>query len=168
MNSAARNLEIYIPPGPRLGDVVIECKGVSKGYQDRLLIDKLDASLPPGGIIGVIGPNGAGKTTLLRMITSQEEPDEGSLRIGETVSLAYVDQSRADLDPEKTVWEEISAGQEFLQLGSRRMNSRAVRRKLQFPWFGSAEESGRALGRGTQSSPSRKNADFRCECSAIR
>ncbi|HEX7974853.1 MAG TPA: energy-dependent translational throttle protein EttA [Anaerolineales bacterium] len=119
------NLEIYIPPGPRLGDVVVELKGVTKAYGDRLLVDRLDLSIPPGSIVGVIGPNGAGKTTLLRMITNQEKPDSGTIRIGETVQLAYVDQSRESLDGEKTVWEEISGGQDLLDLGGRKRNSRA-------------------------------------------
>ena len=119
------DLEIYIPPGPRLGDVVIEFKGISKGYDDRLLIDNLDLKIPPGSIVGVIGPNGAGKTTLLRMITAQEKPDSGSIKIGETVKLAYVDQSRETLDGEKTVWEEISGGEEQIDLGGRERNSRA-------------------------------------------
>ncbi len=119
------DLEIYIPPGPRLGDIVIEFKNLSKGYGDRLLIDNLDLSIPPGSIVGVIGPNGAGKTTLLRLITGQEKPDKGSVRIGETVKLSYVDQSRETLDGEKTVWEEISAGEELLEMGGRKRNSRA-------------------------------------------
>jgi ATP-binding cassette ChvD family protein len=117
--------EIYIPPGPRLGDIVIQLEGISKGYGERLLIDDLTLSIPPGSIVGVIGPNGAGKTTLLRMVTGQEQPDAGSLRLGETVSLAYVDQSRDTLDGEKTVWEEISGGEEQLDLGGRKRNSRA-------------------------------------------
>ena len=119
------DLEIYIPPGPRLGDVVIEFDKVSKGYGDRLLIDSLDLSIPPGSIVGVIGPNGAGKTTLLRLITGQEQPDSGKIKIGETVKLAYVDQSREALDSEKTVWEEISGGNDQLDLGGRKRNSRA-------------------------------------------
>ncbi len=119
------NLEIYIPPGPRLGDIVVELKGVSKGYSERLLIDNLDLSIPPGSIVGVIGPNGAGKTTLLRLITGQEQPDSGDVHIGQTVQWAYVDQSRATLDGEKTVWEEISGGEEILVLGERKLNSRA-------------------------------------------
>ena len=119
------NLEIYIPPGPRLGDIVVELKGISKGYGERLLIDNLDLSIPPGSIVGVIGPNGAGKTTLLRLITGQEQPDSGDVHIGQTVQLAYVDQSRLTLDGEKTVWEEISAGEEILSLGERKLNSRA-------------------------------------------
>jgi ATP-binding cassette ChvD family protein len=119
------NLEIYIPPGPRLGKRVIDLNGVTKGYGDKLLIDDLSLSVPPGSIVGVIGPNGAGKTTLLRLITGQEQPDDGNISIGETVQLAYVDQARDTLDNDKTVWEEISAGEENLLLGSRRMNSRA-------------------------------------------
>lgn len=119
------DLEIYLPPGPRLGDIVVDFKNVSKGYSDRLLIDNLNLSIPPGSIVGVIGPNGAGKTTLLRLITGQEEAGSGTVRLGETVKLAYVDQSREKLDPEKTVWEEISEGQETLDLGGRKRNSRA-------------------------------------------
>ena len=119
------NLEIYIPPGPRLGNVVFDLIGVSKSFGDRLLIDNLSASIPPGSIVGVIGPNGAGKTTLLRMITNQEKPDSGTIKIGETVKLAYVDQSRDTLDGEKTVWEEVSGGEDTLVLGDRKMNSRA-------------------------------------------
>ncbi len=119
------DLEIYIPPGPRLGDIVIELAGVSKGYGERLLIDELDLSIPPGSIVGVIGPNGAGKTTLLRLITAQENPDEGQVRLGQTVKLAYVDQSRETLAPENSVWQEISGGRDFLTLGEREMNSRA-------------------------------------------
>jgi ATP-binding cassette ChvD family protein len=118
-------LEIYIPPGPRLGDIVIESENMSKGYDERLLIDNLTLSIPPGSIVGVIGPNGAGKTTLIKLVTSAERPDKGSVKIGETAQLAYVDQSRATLDGTKTVWEEISGGEEMLTLGSRKMNSRA-------------------------------------------
>ena len=103
------DLEIYIPPGPRLGDVVFEFKDLTKSYDDRLILDGFSATVPPGSIIGIVGPNGAGKTTLLRMIIGTEEPDSGSIKIGETVKLAYVDQSRT-LDPEKTVYEEISQG----------------------------------------------------------
>jgi len=116
--------EIPIPPGPRLGDVVIEFEGVSKGYGDRSLIDDLTISIPPGSIVGVIGPNGAGKTTLLKMITGAEQPDRGRIRIGETVKTAYADQSRA-LDPGKTAFEEISGGQDTLTIGGRSMNTRA-------------------------------------------
>ncbi|MBV9423572.1 MAG: energy-dependent translational throttle protein EttA, partial [Solirubrobacterales bacterium] len=118
-------VQIHIPPGARLGDVVVEAEAVRKAYGERVLIDDLMFKLPRGGIVGVIGPNGAGKTTLLRMITGQEEPDVGTLRLGETVELAYVDQSREDLDPEKTVWEEISGGQEQITVGDRTVNSRA-------------------------------------------
>jgi sulfate-transporting ATPase len=119
------NLEIYIPPGPRLGKRVIELTGVTKGYGDKLLVDNLNLSVPPGSIVGVIGPNGAGKTTLLKLITGQVQPDRGKISLGETVQLAYVDQARDMLDNDKTVWEEISGGEENLLLGSRRMNSRA-------------------------------------------
>jgi len=119
------SVEILIPPGPRLGDIVVEAENLSKGYGDRLLIDNLNFSLPPGGIVGVIGGNGAGKTTLFRMIVGDEQPDSGSLRLGETVQVAHVDQSRADLDPEKTVWEEISGGLDRIQVGRRELNSRA-------------------------------------------
>ncbi len=117
--------EIIIPAGPRLGDVVVQAEHLVKGYGDRLLIEDLSFSLPRGGIVGVIGPNGAGKTTLFRMITGQEKPDRGTLQVGETVRLAYVDQSRDSLDPNKNVWQEISGGAEQLQLGTRQMASRA-------------------------------------------
>jgi len=117
--------QIVIPPGPRLGDLVIEAEHFTKAYGDRLLIDDLSFRLPPGGIVGVIGPNGAGKTTLLRMITGQEKPDKGSFRVGDTVKLGYVDQSRDTLAPDKTVWEEISQGQDEIDLGRRKMPSRA-------------------------------------------
>jgi ATP-binding cassette ChvD family protein len=117
--------QIVIPPGPRLGDVVIEASHIRKGYGNNLLIEDLDFRLPPGGIVGVIGPNGAGKTTLFRMITGQEKPDAGTIRIGETVKLGYVDQSRDSLAPNKTVWEEISEGRDDVQLGKRTMPSRA-------------------------------------------
>jgi ATP-binding cassette ChvD family protein len=119
------SVEIYIPPGPRLGDVVVEADHVSKGYGENLLIDDLSFKLPRGGIVGVIGPNGAGKTTLFRMITGQETPDSGSLRLGETVALGYVDQSRDALDPSKNVWEAISEGNEMLTLGKRQVASRS-------------------------------------------
>jgi energy-dependent translational throttle protein EttA len=118
-------LEIYIPPGPRLGGKVIEFNNVSKAYGDRILIDKLTVSIPAGGIVGVIGPNGAGKTTFLRMITGQEKPDSGDISIGETVKLTYVDQSHEILDAEKTVWEEITDGEEVITLGTQKRNSRA-------------------------------------------
>jgi sulfate-transporting ATPase len=125
-------LEIYIPPGPRLGNVVIDLNGISKSYGERLLIDNLSVSIPPGSIVGIIGPNGAGKTTLLRLITGDEKPDDGNIKMGETVSLAYVDQSRETLDGEKTVWEELSGGQDFLTLGNRKMNSRAYAASFNF------------------------------------
>ena len=118
-------LEIYIPPGPRLGGVVIEFNNVSKAYNDHMLIDNLTAAIPPGSIVGVIGPNGAGKTTLLRIITGQEKPDKGDVHVGETVQLAYVDQSRDTLNNENTVWQEISEEQEHIDLGGRKRNSRA-------------------------------------------
>ncbi len=119
------DLEIFIPAGERLGDVVIELKGVSKGYGDNLLLDQIDLSIPPGSIVGVIGPNGAGKTTLLKLITGAEKPDAGTVKIGQTVQLAYVDQLRDKLDGEKTVWEELSGGEDNILLGTRKMNSRA-------------------------------------------
>ena len=123
-NAQIDRLEIHIPAGGRLGDVVVEAKELDKGFGDLLLIEDLDFSLPPGGIVGVIGPNGAGKTTLFRMIAGQEQPDSGTLRLGDTVELAYVDQSRAALDGEKTVWEEITGGVDRMQLGKRDVSSR--------------------------------------------
>jgi sulfate-transporting ATPase len=117
--------EIYIPPGPRLGDIVVEARGVRKGYGDLVLMEGMDFTLPRGGIVGVIGPNGAGKTTLFRMITGQEQPDAGTLRIGDTVQVGYVDQSRDALDPDKSVWEEISEGRDEVLLGKREVASRA-------------------------------------------
>ncbi len=125
-------LELFIPPGPRLGNVVIEAQGVSKAYGDRILFENLDFSLPPAGIVGIIGPNGAGKTTLFRLITGQEQPDSGTFRVGETVSLGYVDQLHDDLDPEKTVWENITDGNENIMLGNRNINSRAYVSKFNF------------------------------------
>ena len=126
-----RELELFIPPGPRLGGVVVEAQGVAKGYGDRLLYDNLTFNLPPGGIVGVIGPNGAGKTTLFRLITGSEQPDAGSFKIGETVKLAYADQERG-LDPEKTLWEEITGGQEQIQLGKQLVNSRGYVARFNF------------------------------------
>src|SRR6266545_4555604 len=123
-NVKLERVEIHIPPGPRLGDLVIEADGLAKGYGDRLLFEGLSFSLPPAGIVGVIGPNGAGKTTLFRLIAGEEQPDSGTLRLGETVQLAYVDQSRAGLDPKKTVWQEISGGLDTVELGRRKINSR--------------------------------------------
>ncbi len=128
----ARDLEIYIPPGLRLGDIVIEADNVAKGYGDRLLFEGMNFRLPRGGIVGIIGPNGAGKTTLFRMITGQERPDSGSFRIGDTVQLACVDQSRDALNPDKNIWEEISEGQENVQLGKMTVNSRAYVSRFNF------------------------------------
>ena len=125
------DLEIPIPPGPRLGNVVIEAENVSKAYGDHLLIDGMTFKLPPGGIVGVIGPNGAGKTTLFRMITGQEKPDSGKIRIGETVVLAYVDQSRS-LEPDNSIWQEISGGADLLKIGNREVNSRAYVARFNF------------------------------------
>ena len=124
-SAVRRDTQIVIPHGERLGNVVIEVADLNKGYGDTLLIEDLEFKLPPGGIVGVIGPNGAGKTTLFRMITGQEKPDDGSIRIGETVKLGYVDQSRDALDPSKTVWEEISGGAEVVKLGKHEANTRA-------------------------------------------
>ena len=132
MDARTKELEIYIPPGPRLGKFVIEVEGVSKAYGDRLLVDKMSFSLPPGGIVGIIGPNGAGKTTLFRMITGQENPDSGTIRIADTVKLAYVDQSRDVLNPEKSIWEVISEGRDIVLLGNREMNSRAYVSRFNF------------------------------------
>ncbi len=129
---AQRELEIYIPPGPRLGDVVVECRDVCKSYGDRMLVDRMSFAIPPGAIVGIIGPNGAGKTTLFRMITGQEQADSGSIRLGETVHLAYVDQSRDVLDPEKSIWEMISDGLDVIRLGSREVNSRAYVARFNF------------------------------------
>lgn len=125
-------LQIYIPPGPRLGDVVVEAVGVSKAYGDRQLIDNLTFSLPKGGIVGIIGPNGAGKTTLFRMITGQDKPDSGEFKVGSTVKLAYVDQSRDSLNPKKSVWEEISGGNDLMMVGSKEMPSRAYVSRFNF------------------------------------
>ena len=128
----SKELEIFIPPGPRLGNVVIEADNVSKAYGDNILMEGMTFSLPPGGIIGVIGPNGAGKTTLFRMITGQEKPDSGTFKTGDTVKLAYVDQSREDLDPKKSIWEVISDGLDVVTLGKRQVNSRAYVARFNF------------------------------------
>jgi energy-dependent translational throttle protein EttA len=128
----AKDLQIYIPPGPRLGKLVIEAQSVKKSFGDKLLVENMTFSLPPGGIVGIIGPNGAGKTTLFKMITSQESPDSGTIRIGETVKLGYVDQSRDILDPDKTIWEMISEKNETIVLGDREMNSRAYVSRFNF------------------------------------
>jgi sulfate-transporting ATPase len=126
-----QELEIYIPPGPRLGDIVVESQDVSKAYGDRLLVEGMTFQLPPGGIVGVIGPNGAGKTTLFRMIVGQEQPDSGKVRLGETVKIAYIDQNRS-LDPDKTIFEEITGGGDIVQLGPREMQSRAYVARFNF------------------------------------
>ncbi|MBA2881631.1 ATP-binding cassette ChvD family protein [Desulfosalsimonas propionicica] len=128
----AKEMQIYIPPGPRLGKVVVAADSVSKGYGDRILFENMCFHLPPGGIVGVVGPNGAGKTTLFQMITGKEQPDTGSLRIGDTVRLAYVEQSRASLDSEKTVWEAVSDGEDIIRLGSVEVKSRAYVSKFNF------------------------------------
>jgi len=128
----SKELELYIPPGPRLGNVVIEAESVSKAYGDNILMEGMTFSLPPGGIVGIIGPNGAGKTTLFRMITGQEKADAGTFRTGETVKLSYVDQSRDDLDPNKTIWEIISDGMDVVPLGKKQVNSRAYVARFNF------------------------------------
>jgi ATP-binding cassette ChvD family protein len=125
-------LELFIPPGPRLGNVVIEASNVTKAFGDKVLFDNLNFSLPPAGIVGIIGPNGAGKTTLFRLITGQDQPDSGTFKVGETVKLGYVDQSHDDLDPNKSVWENITDGLENIQLGNRTSNSRAYVSRFNF------------------------------------
>jgi sulfate-transporting ATPase len=138
--------QIHIPAGQRLGDVVVEADGVTKAFGDKLLFEDLSFSLPPGGIVGVIGPNGAGKTTLFRMITGQEQADGGSLRVGDTVDLAYVDQSRDVLDPEKSVWEEISEGYDQIEVGGREMSSRAYVGSFNFKGADQQKAVGRLSG----------------------
>ncbi|MBI9083178.1 MAG: energy-dependent translational throttle protein EttA [Desulfobacterales bacterium] len=141
-----RELEIYIPPGPRLGKVVVEVENVSKGYEERLLVEEMSFLLPPGGIVGVIGPNGAGKTTLFRMITGQEKPDSGTIRVGETVRLAYVDQSRDSLDPDKTIWEVISGGNDVIDLGRASVKSRAYVARFNFTGSDQQKKVGQLSG----------------------
>ena len=131
-NKGFKELEIFIPPGPRLGNVVIEAKQVVKGFGERLLMENMNFNLPPGGIIGIIGPNGAGKTTLFRMITGQEKPDSGEIRLGETVKLSYMEQMRDRLDADKNVWEVVSEGQDQIQLGNHQVNSRAYVSRFNF------------------------------------
>jgi ATPase subunit of ABC transporter with duplicated ATPase domains len=138
--------EIVIPTAKRLGKSVLEVKQLRKGYGDRLLIDDLSFSVPPGEIVGVIGPNGVGKTTLFRMIVGQEQPDGGEIRLGETVDLAYVDQSRQELDPEKSVWEEISGGLEMIQVGKQEMNSRAYCASFNFKGPDQQQKVGKLSG----------------------
>jgi energy-dependent translational throttle protein EttA len=145
-DGGGRRLEIAIPPGPRLGDVVIEVEGLTKAYGDRLLIDDLSFSLPPAGIVGVIGPNGAGKTTLFRMLTGQEAPDAGRVRTGPTVELAYVDQSRDSLDDEKSIYEEITGGQDLLVVGSREVHGRAYVASFNFTGSDQQKPVGKASG----------------------
>jgi energy-dependent translational throttle protein EttA len=154
----SEELEIYIPPGERLGDLVIEAQGVSKAYGDKLLFEDLSFSLPPGGIVGVIGPNGAGKTTLFRLITGQDEPDSGSFRVGPTVKLGYVDQSRDSLNADKTIFDEIADGLDFVTLGKREMNARAYVSRFNFSGSRSAKAGRPALGRRAQSRSPGKNA----------
>jgi ATP-binding cassette ChvD family protein len=128
----ARELEIFIPPGPRLGDVVIQAEAAGKGYGDRALFEDMSFSIPPAAVVGIVGPNGAGKTTLFRMITGEERPDKGRLTVGQTVALAYVDQARSDLDPEQSVWQSISGGQDTLALGKASVSSRAYAARFNF------------------------------------
>jgi sulfate-transporting ATPase len=132
IKESEEKLELYIPPGPRLGNEVIEAVGVSKAFGDKLLYEDLNFRLPPAGIVGIIGPNGAGKTTLFRMIMGQESPDSGSFKVGETVKIGYVDQKHAEIDPEKTIWEQISGGNEIMEIGGKSMNSRAYVSKFNF------------------------------------
>ena len=131
-NERESRLQIYIPPGPRLGDIVVEAENIKKSFDDRILVENMGFSMPPGAIIGIIGPNGAGKTTLFKMITGSEKPDEGDLKIGQTVKMAHVDQMREILDPEKSVWQQISDGQETIKVGSREINSRAYCAQFNF------------------------------------
>jgi energy-dependent translational throttle protein EttA len=144
--AGARRLEIAIPPGERLGDLVIEVEGLTKAYGDRLLIENLSFSLPPAGIVGVIGPNGAGKTTLFRMITGEEKPDSGTIKVGLTVDLSYVDQSRDALAPDKTIYEEITGGQEFFKIGNREVNGRAYVASFNFTGSDQQKPVGLASG----------------------
>jgi energy-dependent translational throttle protein EttA len=145
-NRSLDKVQIHIPAGPRLGDVVVEADGLTKGFGDRLLMEDLSFTLPRGGIVGVIGPNGAGKTTLFRMITGQEQPDAGALRVGDTVELAYVDQSRDALDDDKTVWEEISGGYDQINVGGREMNSRAYTSSFNFKGTDQQKKVGKLSG----------------------
>jgi sulfate-transporting ATPase len=140
------DLEIYVPPGPRLGDVVIEANKVTKAYGDRILVENMSFSVPPGGIVGIIGPNGAGKTTLFRMVTGQEVPNSGAIRVGETVKLAYVDQSREALDPDRTIWEVISEGKDTIELGGREVNSRAYVARFNFSGSDQQKRTGTLSG----------------------
>ena len=154
--TVTRELEIAIPPGPRLGDQVIEVQGLRKGFGDRLLIEDLSFSLPRSGIVGIIGPNGAGKTTLFRMLVGQEAPDAGTIDIGETVAMSYVDQSRDELRADRTVFEEITDGVEVVKAGTREVPARAYVQQLQLPRHRSAEARRDALGRRAQPRPPRE------------
>jgi len=163
-----KELEIYIPPGPRLGQVVVEADAVRKAYGDNLLVDGMSFRLPPGGIVGVIGPNGAGKTTLFRMITGQEQPDAGTFKTGETVELGYVDQSRESLDGDKSIWEEISDGLDVREVRESRSKFAGVCRTFQFFRYGSTEKSGHVVRWRTQPCASGKDAKAGCKCAASR
>jgi len=143
-------LEIFIPNGPRLGTKVIEAKKLRKAYDDKLLFDGLDFSLPPGGIVGVIGPNGAGKTTLFRLIMGMEQPDGGSFDVGDTVKVGYVDQAHEEINPEKNVWEIISGGHDNIQLGNRSMNSRAYVSRFNFSGNDQGKKSWHSFRRRTE------------------
>ena len=145
-DAGARRLEIAIPPGERLGDLVIEVEGLTKAFDDKLLIENLSFSLPPAGIVGIIGPNGAGKTTLFKMLTGAEKPDSGTVKIGATVDLAYVDQSRDSLDDENTIYEEITGGQEFFKIGTREVNGRAYVASFNFTGSDQQKPVGKASG----------------------
>ena len=159
----AKDLEIYIPPGPRLGDVVIESRNVTKSYGDRILMENLSFSLPPGGIVGIIGPNGAGKTTLFRLITDQEKPDSGTIRIGETVKMAYVDQSRDILDPDKTIWEVISEEAGYDPAWQQTDQFTGLCGPVQFLGRRSAEESRDPIGWRAKPRPPRTDAQARSQ-----
>ena len=160
--------QIIIPIAERLGANVIEFDNLKKGYEDKLLIDGLSFKLPPGGIVGVIGPNGAGKTTLFRMITGQETPDEGTITIGETVQLGYVDQSRDALDANKTVWEEVSGGNEIIYLGKREMNSRAYCSAFNFKGGDQQKKVGMLSGGERNRVHLARILKKRCQCAAAR
>ena len=140
------NAQILIPTAPRLGDLVIDASDLTKSFEDKLLIEKLSFRLPPGAIVGIIGPNGAGKTTLFRMITGQEQPDTGSIKIGDTVKLGYVDQSRDELNPDKNIWEEISGGLDEIDLGKRRLQSRAYVAQFNFKGTDQQKKVGQLSG----------------------
>jgi sulfate-transporting ATPase len=160
--------QIVIPNGPRLGQTVIKADGISKGFGDRLLIDNLTFSLPPGGIVGIIGPNGAGKTTLFKMITDKEKPDSGTFTVGDTVKLGYIDQSRDSLDDKKTVWEEISGGNEEIYLGKKLVKSRAYCSSFNFKGSDQQKKVGMLIGRRTQPPAPRQDAKRRAQRAAAR